>query len=136
MARKRDYKAEYARLKERAQFHGFTSVKKFKEARALQPERYYAGNARLKIRSQKAQEWSDRRAQTPIARYDYDQYVEDHSDDDDMLDFMTYTEAYYEAFIVDYDTDRYSGGSEAMEYWFVDVQGMDDAEYDRRYSVA
>lgn len=131
MRKARDHKAEYARLKERARNAGFLSVRKFKAERKQYPSKYYSrANLSRTKKAALAQDWSDHRARMPIATFNYDAYVESH--EDDFVDFMTYTEAYYAAFVESYDDDR-DTGSDALYYWLVELNDWEEEEYDAKY---
>lgn len=113
----RDYRAEERRRNELAQQRGFRN-------RAEQR------TSRINNRVDKAQEWSDRNAKTPSASYDLEEKPRGMS-------VERFTTAYLDAFVEGdeayYDV-RYDGGSDALEYWFVEVmEEYTPEEYAEKY---
>ena len=158
MARKRDYKAEERRRNELARQRGFTSRAQQRRAiqagrrEALRPDllrnpvtvaaqaarqqmdpQYFQVWARMG-REERALDWS-----TLHARSDMADFRPDDAGAPGSAARRDYVDAYMAAFVNDgpdgYRASRHNkrGASEAVRHWMVDIQGMDEAEYARRY---
>lgn len=140
MARKRDYKAEYARRK--ARFQANPELKK------AYYRRQYENQVRRAIRSgfgsvremkrttrskkyNEALDWSRRRAKTYKAVFNPDNAP------NLGVTVEKYTDVYWKAWVHDYDDARYEGGTDALYEWLVELNAFEDNdEYDDKYSTA
>lgn len=156
MARKaRDYKAEERRRNELAKQRGFSNRYQQRAAietgkRApLQPSRVrsprtkaaqrrvlgahedYLAALRRTTPASRAEDWSGLFLRTDMAKYDPDRARELG------VSRAAYTDAYLNAWVEgpeSYSKVRHKGGSDALEYWFVTLNGfMTVDEYEARY---
>lgn len=143
--RKRDYKAEERRRNELARQRGYKSraAQRYAietgRAPALQPSRVRKPTRTVKTPRldsgalDRAYDWSALHGGTQIARYDY-------RNARPGVTKGQYLKGYLDAFVEGpqrYRAVRHSGGSRALERYFVDITGYYTAdEYETRYGKA
>lgn len=123
----RDYKAEYARRNERAKAKGFTSASQEKRVkRASKTGRYHPAMA-VAARNPEFYGFVPKTVATIYAPENAAKLG---------ISVEEYTRAYYEAFLSGpqkYALNR-KHGSPAMKRWFVDITGyMSEKDYDAKY---
>ena len=125
--RKRDFKREYAAVKNKAKRLGFTSERQLRAARREWKAAPVAGVSNS-ITYKECERWSNRRAVTSIARFE-------PSEAKSLgMTLDQYVTAYHKAWVQDYYPTRHKGGSAPMKYWLVDILEYYSAEeYDGKY---